>query len=109
MELLSRTQTTFDPTTTLLGSNVKLSSHKVGGTKVLILMVHLKWPKEYKSGKGVLVELFPTDTFSCPASAFKKWMNRQLLGSFINYDMGRFLTHSFRAGKAQAQYFTLAD
>ena len=93
-------------------------------------MVHLKSPKEEAIRKGVNVELFSTDTLTCPVSAWKKWRKidklnlsptkpvfrmtdgkcftgalfnthlKQLLGKYVNYDKNKFLSHSFRAGLA---------
>ena len=129
-ELLSRSSTEFDPSSTLLGSDIKEISLDVDEKNENILMVHLKSPKEDKLKAGVTVELFGNDTFSCPIKAFKKWrqaskMNltgsmpafrlpcgkcytgsqfnqdiKSMLGKYINYDEKRYLAHSFRAGLA---------
>ena len=129
-ELLSRNETTFDPSTTLLGKDVRLVKTKVGGVEEEILVVHLKSPKEQRLSAGVNVELFSTGTFSCPVSAWKKWralerfelgatkpvfqlsngrcftgksFNNELkamLGQFIDYNKRKVLSHSFRAGMA---------
>ena len=68
-ELLSRNQNVFDPDTTLLGNNVRLVKTKVDGVIEEILVVHLKSPKEELIRKGINVELFSTDTLTCPVSA----------------------------------------
>ena len=129
-ELLSREKGRFDPTTTLLGCNVRMVFIDLDGKKEELLDVYLKSPKEDKLRTGVSVELFETGTFSCPVSAFRKWravsklavcpskplfrlpggecltgnqFNKELkllLGKVVNYDEGKFLSHSFRAGMA---------
>ena len=71
-ELLSREEGSFDPTTTLLGRDVRLVQATVGGEKEDILIIHLKNPKEDKLHRGVNIEFFATGTFSCPIEAWKK-------------------------------------
>ena len=129
-ELLSKKQNTYDPNSTLLGVDVRLVKLKIDGADEEMLVVHLKSPKEQVLSTGVKVELFATNTFSCPVSAWKKWRKvdrfglsptkpvfrtqdgmcftgaqfnrdlKQLLGEYINYDKNKFLSHSFRAGMA---------
>ena len=129
-ELLSKNVTCFDPTTTLLGNDVRLVNTKLDGKEEEILVVHLKSPKEEKLSQGVRVELFSTGTFSCPVRAWKSWRIltkgslcptkpvfrfpdgrcmtgaffnmelKSLLGKYFNYDAGKYLSHSFRAGMA---------
>ena len=72
-ELLSRNEDSFDPTTTLLGCDIKKLCIDVQGIKEDLLMIHLKAPKEDKLKKGVKVELFSTGTFACPLNAWIKW------------------------------------
>ena len=76
-ELLSRETTSFDPSTTLLGKDVKLVKTKIDGIEE-ILLVYLKSPKEDKLSQGVRVELFATGTFSCPGKVGNHW-SRDLL------------------------------
>ena len=129
-ELLSKKVQTFDPTTTLLGNDVRLVKTKIDGALEEILVIHLKSPKEERLGGGINVELFSTGTFSCPVSAWKKWCGiaknvqsstkpvfrtqdgkcfsgacfnkelKSLLGPYIDYDKRKILSHSFRAGMA---------
>ena len=129
-ELLSKDKHSFDPTTTLLGRDVKLIKTTLDGRSEEILVVHLKSPKEDHLGQGVRVELFSTDTFSCPVEAWKRWRSlvkgspcptkpvftteeetcmtgrifneeiKTFLGRFINYDHGKYLSHSFCSGMA---------
>ena len=91
-----------------------------------------------KVPKGVTVELFPTDTFSCPVAAFKKWKSlvrfdalpngqavredngtcitahwfnkilRGLLSIDINYNKKRFLRNSWLQQKSHQEAGTLA-
>ena len=90
----------------------------------------MKCPKEDKLQSGVTVELFATNTVTCPVSAWLKWCKntkvsqcptkpafrkedggcltgnqfnkdiKSLLGTVINYDENKYLSHSFRAGLA---------
>ena len=129
-EILARYQTTFDPTTTLLGRDIRLVKTKIDGVEEEILVIHLKSPKEEVISTGINVELFSTDTFSCPVAAWKKWRSldkfslpptkpifrmpdgkcftgalfnctlKEMLGKYVNYDKHKFLSHSFRAGLA---------
>ena len=129
-ELLSRDELTFDPTTTLLGKDIRLMKIKIDGVVEDVLAVHLKNPKEDKLKLGVNIELFSTRTFTCPVDAWSKWLKvskvrvnpvkpvfrldcgkcltgaqfnkdlKGLLGKFINYDEKKFLSHSFRSGFA---------
>jgi hypothetical protein len=125
-ELLSRETASYDPTSTLLGCDIRLQEVTVDGEKEQVLVVNLKAPKEDKLGQGVKVELFATGTFSCPLSAWLKWRRvarvplcptkpvfrasdgscmtgnlfnrdiKSLLGKVIDYDEKRYLSHSFR-------------
>ena len=129
-ELLSRCEGTFDPTTTLLGADVRLVNTKVSGTAEKVLIIHLKCPKEDKLRLGVNVELFSTGTLTCPITAWTKWQQwdtlrlsptkpvfrqengkcmtgnlfnkelKALLGRHVNYDEKKYLSHSFRSGLA---------
>ena len=129
-ELLSRSEATFDHTTTLLGSDVRLVSTKVAGNPEKILVIHLKCPKEDKLKQGINVELFSTGTFTCPVTAWTKWRQwsslsifpikpvfrqengkcmtgnlfnkelKSLLSQHVNYDEKKYLSHSFRSGYA---------
>ena len=129
-ELLSKANTTFDTTTTLLGRDIRLVNTTIEGQKEEVLVIHLKSPKEEHLTGGINVELFATGGFSCPVSAWRKWRSstkaslpptkpvfrftdgkcmsganfnqilKSLLGPYIDYDKKSFLSHSFRAGMA---------
>ena len=106
------------------------SELQIDGVKESILFVHLKCPKEDRLQNGVTVELFATNTLTCPVTAWEKWQKiseishsqtkpafrkedggcmtgkqfnkdiKSVLGKVINYDENRYLSHSFRAGLA---------
>ena len=129
-ELLSREESNYDPTTTLLGMNIRVITVRVGDRDENILVVNLKNPKEDKYGMGVNVELFETKTFSCPVTSWIKLLNvstvkpcptkpvfrqsngkcltgakfnkvlKSLLGQYLDYGKGQYLSHSFRSGVA---------
>ena len=125
-EILSKTESEFDPDFSFLTDDLKLLDEKIDGRKVLQLK--LKCPKESKTGKAVIVEIYETQGSLCPVKAFRNWkdratmergfplfrdeggvpltgrrMNRWLkdtLESVIDYGKGKFTAHSFRIGLA---------
>ena len=129
-ELLSRENRSFDPTSTLLKRDVKVSSCLDGNVSCEVLEVYLKSPKEARLSDGVMVDLFATSSFFCPVVAYKKYIaslpfllsetsplfrttcgagytgsnfNRDLkmlLSDKIDYSKGKITSHSFRAGIA---------
>ena len=68
-ELLCKKQSSYDPDFTLLGRDVRIIEQ--GGREVLQLKI--KAPKEQKTGKEVIVDVYSTDTELCPVRAFRKW------------------------------------
>ena len=129
-ELLSRSPTEFDPTSTLLGADVKMGVSMVNRAEVRTVKVHLKAPKETRLKQGISVDLFPTDSFMCPVVAFAKFVAsspvpvvqgrpvfrdlggkgytgkafnsdlKSLLAGQVDYSEGKVTSHSFRAGLA---------
>ena len=129
-ELLAKEELLFDPSTTLLGKDLRKLSIKIDGKLEELIVLHLENPKEDKLKKGVNVELFSTGTVTCPIAAFNKWQKasnlridpikpvfrletgkcltganfnkalKDLLSKHINYEEKKFLSHSFRAGFA---------
>ena len=70
-ELLSQEEFSFDPNSALLGRDVRLVNTTLDGKAEEILVINLKSPKEDNLSQGVRVELFSTNTFSCPLKAWK--------------------------------------
>ena len=129
-ELLSRRPDEFDPTSTLLGRDVKFVSNMVDGGLVRCAKIHLKAPKEVRLKQGIFVDLFPTNSFLCPAAALAKYLQdpvmpivddrpffrtlggkgytgrafntdlKILLEGQVDYSAGSISSHSFRAGLA---------
>jgi hypothetical protein len=127
-EILCKKETEFDPDFTLLGRDVTLTNCKGMTGNRERLSVNLKCPKEARTGKSVVVDVFETKGDTCPIRAFKKWKNRternpdkplfmnkeqkpltgrklnsivrQLLEKHIDYSKGKVSSHSFRAGMA---------
>ena len=129
-ELLSRETRIFDPTSTLLKKDVTVSVCQDGGTRIEVLQVYLKSPKEARLSDGVMVDLFSTSSFFCPVVAFKKYISslpfmleenspvfrsssgvgytgagfnadlKILLSGQVDYSKGKITSHSFRAGLA---------
>ena len=129
-ELLSRRAEEFDPTSTLLGVDVKFGSSVVDGVVVRSAKIHLKAPKEVRLRQGIYVDLFPTGSFLCPVEALAKFLRdpcspivedrpffrdlggrgytgrafnndlQELLTGQVDYSLGSITSHSFRAGLA---------
>ena len=129
-ELLAREELQFDPTSALLGKDVRKLKVKIEGSNEDLLVCHLKNPKEDKLKAGVNIELISTGTLTCPVAAWEKWQSasklrieplkpvfrldngkcmtgasfnkilKDLLCKYINYEEKKFLSHSFRAGFA---------
>jgi len=126
-ELLCKTESEFDVDFTLLADDVKVRQGRVNaGGK--FLEVKLKSPKEDRTGKSVIVEVFESSGALCPVKAFERWRDRarvdcgfplfressgvpltgralnrwmkQLLEPHVNYKKGKFTSHSFRIGLA---------
>ena len=106
------------------------TEQNIGGVNETVLSIHLKCPKEDKLQNGVDVELFSTNTITCPVAAWMKWQKvskvshcqtkpafrkedggcmtgnqfnkdiKSVLGKVINYNENKYLSHSFRAGLA---------
>ena len=126
-ELLAREEMEFDPDFTLLAEDVKLKQEG-GNSSDRFLEVKLKCPKENKTGRSTIVEVYETHGTLCPVKAFTRWkdnaqtqiglplfrtntgasvtgkaMNSWLRGrleDIIDYKMGKFSSHSFRIGLA---------
>ena len=126
-ELLLRTEAMFDRDFSLLTEDVKLRQGKEqeGGR---FLEVKLKCPKEDKSGKAVILEVFESSSSICPVKAFERWERqagtekgfplfrnnsgvpltgrrinqwlKELLEPYVDYKKGKFTSHSFRIGLA---------
>jgi hypothetical protein len=93
-----------------------------------VLEVKLKCPKESKTGRTVLVDIYESGGTLCPIKAFTRWWDRTgketklpvfrdgngvlvtgarmnswlklLLGKHVDYEKGKFTGHSFHIGLA---------
>ena len=75
-ELLSKKARSIDPDFDLLLRDVRIVRRMVDKTKVELLEVQLKSPKEATANdKNIKVEVFGNDTPLCPLRAFKKYIN----------------------------------
>jgi len=128
-EILCQNENFFDPDFTLLSKDVVLKSHKWGGEQaVKMLQVTLKSPKENKTGKSTVVDIYETGGPTCPLKGFCRWMGKsgtsleqdnvlfrdrngvpltgrkfnallkRLLEPHIDYSKGQITAHSFRSG-----------
>jgi hypothetical protein len=125
-ELLCRLETEFDPDFDMLADDLNVKA--APGENLRYLAVKLKCPKENKTGKAVVVEVFESGGAICPVKAFTRWASmskpekgyplfrdeqgtpltgrkfnitlRELLESHVNYEKGKFTSHSFRIGLA---------
>ena len=121
-ELVSKTESCFDPDHTLLTRDVQLNETTEGNS----LSVTLKCPKENKAGEGAVVDVFEAEGPLCPVRAYTKWRRnsgqkahmplfchpdgtpltdrkfnrylRDLLGRQAQFAKGTISAHSFRAG-----------
>lgn len=124
-ELLSKTESVFDPTHTLLTEDVTQSTNALGKTT---LHIRLKCPKEAKNNAATIVDVFESKSKTCPVTAFTKWyaaaqhkqktpifrwksgvpltgkkfnsIIKTMLSPYIDQSKGKFVSHSFRIGLA---------
>ena len=68
-ELVSKTESCFDPDHTLLTRDVQLNETTKGNS----LSVPLKCPKENKAGEGTVVDVFEAEGPLWPVRAYTKW------------------------------------
>ena len=73
-EALSRCLDTYDPQTTLLGRDIRLTTVKAGGSEREIIQITIKSPKEDRVGNGTTLEIFGNGTFLCPMKAMKHYI-----------------------------------
>ena len=75
-EILAKDPISFDPTSTLLSSDVSLSIVEVRGTVHEVVKVFLRHPKEERLSAGVTIDLFKITgeaSWLCPVRAHMKW------------------------------------
>lgn len=124
-EILSKHESTYDPSFTLLTEDVTWSKGLDGKTT---LHICLKCPKETKSAAPTTVDIYQNDGPLCPIKAFMTWRNlknrdrnmpmfraesgtpftggklnkilRELLDPYVDRSLGTFSAHSFRIGIA---------
>jgi hypothetical protein len=124
-ELLNKQEGEFDPDFALLGKDVRVKTEEAGTRRI---EVRLKCPKENRSGKEVVVDIFESGGTLCPVKAFTRWQEKRqpedglpifrdergvpvtgkkmnswlqtLLKKHVDYDKARFTGHSFRIGLA---------
>ena len=126
-ELLARKEDEFDPQSTLLLKDVATVTREEDNSRELQL--NLKSPKEDKTGKGKIIDIYESKGAMCPIKAFQRWeklsphndrnlpifrlengvnltgrrFNRilkRLLNKHIDYRKGSISSHSFRSGLA---------
>jgi hypothetical protein len=125
-EILAKDERSYDKDFTLLTEDIKLMKDDTQDT--YILSVKLKSPKEDKTGKAIIVEVFETKGELCPVRAFLNYRKvtkaevgmplfrqvsgmsltsrqlniwlRELLKDKIDYGRGKITSHSFRIGLA---------
>ena len=121
-ELVSKTESTFDPDNTLLTENLKM----VGEAGNRWLEITLKCPKEKKAGRPTIIDVFETGGPLCPVMAYLKWTElnkpdlgmplfrekngtpmtgrrintllKTLLQEYSSFETGTISSHSFRSG-----------
>jgi hypothetical protein len=124
-ELLSKTESVYDPAQTLLAQDITQSSNK---DSTITLHISLKSPKETKNHTATVVDVYQSGSDTCPVTAFTRWQaaSRQeakypvfcwksgspltgskfnslikyMLAPYIDETKGKFVSHSFRIGLA---------
>ena len=128
-EILARNESFFDPDFTLLWDNVRMTTCLEKGRKFKVLELTIKSPKETRTCRDVIVDIFEVEGPLCPVKAFCRWKSvtktkktpgpvfrsesgvpltgkrlNQLLKKFlegtIDYSKGKVTSHSFRSGLA---------
>lgn len=128
-ETLSRAEGYFDPCFTLLSRDIRIKKIKIGKETEKIIQLRLKSPKEDKTGKEILVDIYESHGILCPVRAYEKWKKtnppadknkpafrdetgtpltgrrlnkilKECLGKHIHYTGGTVTSHSFRSGIA---------
>ena len=128
-ETLSRAEGYFDPCFTLLRRDIRIKEIKVGKETEKIIQVRIKSPKEDRTGKEILVDVYESGGILCPVRAYEKWratnppadknkpafrdkkgtlltgrrlnqMLKKCLEKHIHYTGGSVSSHSFRSGIA---------
>ena len=123
-ELVSKSESCFDPDHTLLTRDVQLNETATSSS----LTVTIKCPKESRAGEKAVVDVFEAEGPLCPIRAFKKWRRscqqqwdmplfrhpdgtpltcrkfnwylKKMLGRHAQFAQGTVSAHSFRAGIA---------
>ena len=91
-EALSRSQSSYDPHTTLLENDVEVFTESINNQERTVIRILIKSPKEDRVGKDMCLEIFGNNTFLCPVRALDKYksernkLNRsdQFLPFFLN-------------------------
>ena len=72
-EIVSRYKCEYDPQSTLLWEDIKVSKVTLNGKAVTALGFRIKSPKVDRVGTGDYVEIYETGLYNCPVKAFLKW------------------------------------
>ena len=72
-ELLARKETEFDPEFTLLNQDILVKQITVSKTETTILQIRLKSPKEDRTGKDNIINVYQLNGIICPIKAYKRW------------------------------------
>lgn len=128
-EILCKKRGSYDPEFTLLGSDVVIKPLDHHGERSSTIQVLLKSPKEDRIGRGKIIDVYQNGGPICPVRAMQRWLRlrtfsegtapmfrfedgscltgrelncllKQFLGKHLDYEQGRFSSHSFRAGMA---------
>ena len=95
-EALSRSQTEFDPQTTLLMDDVQVINENINKTQRSYIRILIKSPKEDRVGKDMWLEIFGNDTFLCPLKAMSKYVNERAKINTTNRNLPFFITKDLK-------------
>ena len=76
-ELLAKKERTFDPVTVLLTEDIQLKTLMVNQQRVQLLQVKLKCEKTNRSGAATIVDVYASQSATCPVAAWKKLQSFQ--------------------------------
>ena len=128
-EILSQNESFYDPAHTLLEHDIRVTEYENGKGSAKVLELLIKCPKESKTGKDIVLDIFEIPGGLCPVKAFTRWRNKsattgrggpafrgedgtpltgrkfnthlkELLSDVIDYRKEKITSHSFRAGLA---------
>ena len=73
-EILAKQVSNFDPINTLLGSDLRIKTVRVGNEKVKMITVLVKSPKESRCVNNKVIDVYENGGPLCPVRALENWL-----------------------------------